>query len=366
MLLLTARDITAAPHHHHPTEKVLSDVILLRTARDITAVPNNQYTHHPVMLLLSAFATGVITAESVVHQRHHHHHHLVSSVRLVAWVPIAARVIPILSAHLRAESIVVYHPHHHPVSFVLLVVVESIVVLVIPILCAPAVIPVTTVAPEKNVTKSVNSSAVGVKVARVAKVAREDTMAAALVDTTVAAALVAMVAMEVKVEKEERVARVATTVDTKFVNSSVNWFTRSKLSFNEKENVACGRLFISSIRVEQTLLYNISLNEMPFNNKSTNEQMNTNDFLQHTYIFIASTSADIWITSIYINFPHDALYVAGRLLVSLFIFLCTVCDMVGVPFLYECTVYPICLCHPPYMPIYMFICFVTVPIIIVH
>jgi len=270
-------------------------------------------------------------------------------------------VIPILSAHLRAESIVVYHPHHHPVSFVLLVVVESIVVLVIPILCAPAVIPVTTVAPEKNVTKSVNSSAVGVKVARVAKVAREDTMAAALVDTTVAAALVAMVAMEVKVEKEERVARVATTVDTKFVNSSVNWFTRSKLSFNEKENVACGRLFISSIRVEQTLLYNISLNEMPFNNKSTNEQMNTNDFLQHTYIFIASTSADIWITSIYryINFPHDALYVAGRLLVSLFIFLCTVCDMVGVPFSIRMHCLPNLFVSP--YPIYMFICFVTVP-----
>jgi len=291
MLLLTARDITAAPHHHHPTEKVLSDVILLRTARDITAVPNNQYTHHPVMLLLSAFATGVITAESVVHQRHHHHHHLVSSVRLVAWVPIAARVIPILSAHLRAESIVVYHPHHHPVSFVLLVVVASIVVLVIPVRRVPAVIPVTTVVPEKNAMKSVNSwAAVAVaKVAKVGKVAREDTMAVALVDTTVAVDTTEEDSVG-KVGKEERVARVATTVDTKFVNSSVISHPQTTVKF----------------------------------------------FLTNLSIFIASASVDISIitSTVYQLTTHTMHCMSpGDCLVSLFIFLYTVCDMVGVSFL---------------------------------
>jgi len=319
MLLLTARDITAAPHHHHPTEKVLSDVILLRTARDITAVPNNQYTHHPVMLLLSAFATGVITAESVVHQRHHHHHHLVSSVRLVAWVPIAARVIPILSAHLRAESIVVYHPHHHPVSFVLLVVVASIVVLVIPVRRVPAVIPVTTVVPEKNAMKSVNSwAAVAVaKVAKVGKVAREDTMAVALVDTTVAVDTTEEDSVG-KVGKEERVARVATTVDTKFVNSSVH----------------CRH-------PQTTAAVSVSLFQDIFNFPHDSwyaagnfvgcmyEQIFDELIYFHCFGFCRYSNYQYCLSTYH---PHDALYVAGRLLVSLFIS-CMVGDMVGVPFL---------------------------------
>jgi len=109
------------------------------------------------------------------------------------------------------------------VSFVLLAVEESIVVLVIPVRRVPAVIPVTTVVPEKNAMKSVNSwAAVAVaKVAKVGKVAREDTMAVALVDTTVAVDTTEEDSVG-KVGKEERVARVATTVDTKFVNSSVH------------------------------------------------------------------------------------------------------------------------------------------------
>jgi len=116
------------------------------------------------------------------------------------------------------------------VSFVLLVVVESIAVLVIPILYASAVIPVTTAVPEKNATKSVNLLVVAaVVVVRVVKEEREEKVATTvdlLVATTAAAAdsVATMEERVEKVEKEERVDTTVAVVDTKFVNSSVNWF----------------------------------------------------------------------------------------------------------------------------------------------
>jgi len=164
------------------------------------------------------------------------------------------------------------------VSFVLLAVEESIVVLVIPVRRVPAVIPVTTVVPEKNAMKSVNSwAAVAVaKVAKVGKVAREDTMAVALVDTTVAVDTTEEDSVG-KVGKEERVARVATTVDTKFVNSSVH------------------------CRHPQTTAVSVSLFQGFF------------DELIYFHCFGFGRYSDYYQYCISTYHPHDALYVAGRL-----------------------------------------------------
>merc|ERR1712238_369626 len=69
--------------------------------------------------------------------------------------------------------------------------------------------PVTTVVPEKNAMKSVNSLAVVGKEVRVVKVARVATTVVALLTTTLVHSLV--------------------TVDTKVVNSSVKLFTNEIL-----------------------------------------------------------------------------------------------------------------------------------------
>jgi len=258
-------------------------------------------------------------------------------------------VIPILSAHLRAESIVVYHPHHHPVSFVLLVVVESIVVLVIPVRRVPAVTPVTTVVPEKNAMKSVNSLAVVVKEVRVVKVARVATTVVALLTTTLVHSLVT-VGTEGKEEKVERVARVATTVDTKVVNSSVKLFTNEILLssvvyvFHSCGNKHC---FITTLGTRC---------------HSTHPMNEHERFLQQTSIFIASASVDIRITStVYINFPHDALcMLPGGCLVSLFISCIRFVTWLG------CLFYKRMHCLPnlfvsPYANIYVYICCDCVP-----
>jgi len=161
---------------------------------------------------------NVLPVETVVY---HRHHHPVSFVPMAAWVSIAALVIPILVVPLNVllvETVVWDHPllYHHPVPNVVMVWWVSTAVLVIPVLRAPAVIPVTTVVPEKNATKNASSPAAAVTVVRVVKEEKVEK-----VDTTVALA-----AMEERVGKEERVERVDTTVDTKFVNSSVKLCTR--------------------------------------------------------------------------------------------------------------------------------------------
>merc|ERR1712238_218400 len=116
--------------------------------------------------------------------------------------------------------------YHHPVPNVVMVWWVSTAVLVIPVLRAPAVIPVTTAVPEKYAMKTASSPVAAVTVVRVVKEEKVEK-----VDTTVAsaAATVALAATEERVGKEERVARVArvdTTGDTKFVNSSVKLCTR--------------------------------------------------------------------------------------------------------------------------------------------
>merc|ERR1712238_89267 len=97
----------------------------------------------------------------------------------MALATIAALVIPILGVPLNVWPVetVVHHLHylHHPVSIVLLALAR-IAVRVIQVRRVPALVflgPVDVV-PEKNVTKSVNSSAVttAVTVARAEKEAR--------------------------------------------------------------------------------------------------------------------------------------------------------------------------------------------------
>jgi len=298
MLLLTVRDTTAA------------HVMLLLTVMDTIVAPDqyqyhHQYLHHQhqhrhqhvsialmvpmvsiaaLVILILVVPLNVMRVEIVVFHRHHHH----VSIALTALVRIAALVIQILCAHLLAESTVVYHRHHHPVSFVRMVAWVSIAALVIPILVVPLnVLPVETVVfhhhQEKNAMKSVISLAVAVAVERVVKeerVEREDTMVA-LVDTDVTYSFMVMtmadlvdlvdlmiinsmadtmeadseadsvlvtrnsvvvtaerVDTEEKVEKEEKEERVDTTVDTtKFVKSSVKLCTTIKLSSNEMRNV---------------------------------------------------------------------------------------------------------------------------------
>jgi len=123
---------------------------------------------------------------------------------------------------------------------------------VIPILYVSAVIPVTTVVPEKNATKSVNLLVVAaVVVVRVVKEEREEKVATTvdlLVATTAAAAdsVATMEERVEKVEKEERVDTTVAVVDTKFVNSSVNWFMTN---IRRASSVV-----ISSIRVEQDVI----------------------------------------------------------------------------------------------------------------
>merc|ERR1712161_58641 len=200
-------------------------------------------------------------------------------------------------------------------SFVLLGVVESIVVLVIPVRRVPAVTPVTTVVPEKNAMKSVNSLAVVVKEVRVVKVAR-----------------------------------VATTVDTKVVNSSVKLFTNEILLssvvyvFHSCGNKHC---FITTLGTRC---------------HSTHPMNEHERFLQQTSIFIASASVDIRITStVYINFPHDALcMLPGGCLVSLFISCIRFVTWLG------CLFYKRMHCLPnlfvsPYANIYVYICCDCVP-----
>merc|ERR1712238_654709 len=99
------------------------------------------------------------------------------------------------------------------------------------------------------------------------------------------------------VEKEERVERVDTSVDTKYVKSSVKLCTRIKLSSHEKEKRRRSvERYISSIRVRTDWYERVR-----FFLLSTN------------LVFSISLSIDIWIfTSIY-N-VHDSWYAAGRLL----------------------------------------------------
>merc|ERR1712238_594978 len=105
------------------------DVIRRRTATATIAVPNNN-THHHVIRLPTARDTIV--------------------------VPKNPNVIPRRTA--RDTTVV----PNHPVSIVLLALAR-IAVHVIPVLGVPLkVIPVTTVVSEKNVTKSVEPSAVTV------------------------------------------------------------------------------------------------------------------------------------------------------------------------------------------------------------
>merc|ERR1712161_161709 len=89
------------------------------------------------------------------------------------------------------------------------------------------VLSVTTVVSEKNVTKSVNSMASAFMVARAekeARVAREAiTVVASEVITEEDLVVITEEDSVERVAREERVARVVTTiVDTKYVNSSVN------------------------------------------------------------------------------------------------------------------------------------------------
>merc|ERR1712238_221623 len=150
----------------------------------------------------------------------------------MALATIAALVIPILGVPLNVWPVetVVHHPHylHHPVSIVLLALAR-IAVRVIPVRRVPALVflgPVDVV-PEKNVTKSVNSSAVttAVTVARAEKEARVAREAITVVASEVITEEDLIVITEEdsveRVAREERVARVdTTTVDnTKYVNS---------------------------------------------------------------------------------------------------------------------------------------------------
>merc|ERR1719491_1661235 len=100
-----------------------------------------------------------------------------------------------------------------------------------------------------------------------------------------------------RVEKEEKVERVDTTVDTKYVKSSVKLCTTIKLSSHEKEKRRWSvERYISSIRVRTDWYERVR-----FFLLSTN------------LVFSISLSIDIWIfTSIY-N-VHDSWYAAGRLL----------------------------------------------------
>jgi len=249
MLLLTVRDTTAA------------HVMLLLTVMDTIAAPDqyhHQYQHF--------------------HHQHFHHQH-VSIALMVPMVRIAALVILILVVPLNVMrvEIVVFHRHHHHVSIALMALVR-IAALVIQILVVPLnVLPVETVVfhhhQEKNATKSVISLAAAAveRVVKEERVEREDTTVAS-VDTDVSYSFMVMmmadlvdlvdlmiinsmadtteadseadsvvtaerVDTEEKVEREEKEERVDTTVDTKFVKSSVKLCTTIKLSSNEMRNV---------------------------------------------------------------------------------------------------------------------------------
>jgi len=290
--LLIARDTTAAPNHNqaHQFHQHHLVILLLTVMGSTAAAPNqpNVILLHSALDTIAALVIPILRApwhvlqlQTVVLNRplFHLFYHHVPSVVLVLWVSIAVHVIPILVVpwNVLPVGTVVSHRHHHPVRFVVMVWWVSIAVLVIPILVAPLnVLTVETVAldrhlfyhhhlvlhQEKNATKSAISldvkAAVAAAVVRVEKEERvEKVDTTAVVATTVDSVVATMV---VKVEKEARVdTTVVAVVDTKFVNSSVNW---CMTNIRRTNVVAVGRYIFHSCG---TLFYNISLNEMSFN-----------------------------------------------------------------------------------------------------
>jgi len=193
---LTARDTIAAPKHHH--------VILLLTARDTIAAPNHHQIVYFVLTDLVKIAALAI------------HHQLVNqsvvTVVLNHQEKNATNSANLLAAVVRAVKEEVKE-EKEDITPVITVSMMMMITLVLVMMVSTEMMMVST-----DTTEDTEDS-----------VEREERVDSVMVE---------------KVEKEERV---DTTVDTKFVNSSVNLlFTMIKLSFTENENVIVVSRYIFS------------------------------------------------------------------------------------------------------------------------